>query len=103
MIGHDKDTTKTPFYLVPLSFVAAMSSIMLRGLQSGSGRVPFGWQRLDWTLDTKRHYYSALLRHVHAAWSPIGEATSDARASNWASVACNAMIMWFYENQRGRK
>lgn len=53
---------KTPFHLVPLSFVASMARVMEAGLDR-PGRYPDCWKELD-SAQAAREYHSAALRHL---------------------------------------
>jgi hypothetical protein len=90
---HDKNTTKTPFHLVPLDFVAAMAEVMREGLKDGK-RQAHDWARLKWTEEVHDHYYDALMRHTHQA---ITDAPNS--CESWLSVACNAMILWYHSKK----
>lgn len=97
---HTKDTTKTPFHLIPLDFVAAMARRMQKG--TIGNRKPFDWQMLTWRLDIEggrnyQQYFSAIMRHLQKADDL--DRPKDERCEHWIAIACNAMIAWFNERK----
>lgn len=88
---------KTPYHLIPLQFVAAMSEVMQAGLDEHPEYASGEW--LEAVDDTfYEEHYSALLRHVEKADSVSTKGASS--KSHWAAVACNAMMLWQWEQNK---
>lgn len=76
----DKPKNKTQYSLLDAGFLKAMADNMAKGIKGD--RKAEDWKEIDWKdPEVRRQYKDALLRH----------ALED---ENWASVACNAMLLW---------
>lgn len=82
--------------LVDLDFVAEMARQFEGGLKGD--RKPNDWQKLD-PAEWRDQYVGAVLRHVRAARKGVAVTDPETGASEWAAVAVNALIVWWFEEQ----
>ena len=74
---------------------------LTKGLEQ-PGREPNSWQKLD--PDKYREACAgAALRHMTAARRGVGVLDPETGATEWAAVAVNAMMCWWFERQQQKE
>jgi len=95
MSGRKYDQEKARFDLLDPCFIEAMAEVMTYGAQKYA---PNNWQKVE---DFKARYTAALHRHLNA-WQQGEERDEESNLYHLAQVSCNAMFL-FWEEQNDSK
>lgn len=86
-------------HLVNFTFVMHMAKVLTKPVLEGKYS-EFAWQQLD-SAQVRMKYFSSLMRHATAAHEE-GEYLDECGEPHWASVAVNAMILWWHQRKEQR-
>lgn len=86
---------KTKFHLVGLDFIESIAHVFQKGFEK-ENRKPNGWKELTWTDESENCFYDALLRHVKGSMESKNKID---KLIHLASVAANAYIIWWHNNE----